>query len=72
MGSSRAQENLIETCFGFKNCGFKGNSVDPCLWTKYSNHGIVLFGIYVNDCLVIESNEGIDDVINGSRYTNLA
>ena len=50
-----------------KECGFNGNSVDPCLWTKYSNHGIVLLGIYVDDCLVIGSNEGIDDVINGLK-----
>jgi hypothetical protein len=28
-----------------KECNFQGNSVDPCLWTKYSNNGIVLLGI---------------------------
>ena len=49
-----------------KECSFKGNSVDPCLWTK-SNHGIVLLGVYVDDCLVIGSNEGIDEVINGLK-----
>ena len=57
---------VSKACFGFK-----GNSVDPCLWTKYSNHGIVLFGIYVEDCLVIGSDEGINEVINGLTMLDL-
>jgi hypothetical protein len=50
-----------------KGCGFQGNSVDPCLWTKYTEHGIVFVGIYVDDCLVIGNENGINDVINGLK-----
>jgi hypothetical protein len=34
-------------------CGFQGNSVDPCLWTKYTEHRITFVGICIYDCLVI-------------------
>jgi hypothetical protein len=50
-----------------KGCGFQGKSVDPCLWTKYTEHGIVFVGIYINDCLVISNENGINDVINGLK-----
>jgi hypothetical protein len=26
-------------------CGFQGNSINSCLWTKYKEHGIVFVGI---------------------------
>ena len=41
----------------------KASSVDSCLWIKYSNQGIVLIAIYVNDCLMIGMDSDIDDVI---------
>jgi hypothetical protein len=50
-----------------KGCGFQGNSVDPCLWTKYTEHGIVFAGIYVNDYLVIGNEKDINDVIDGLK-----
>jgi hypothetical protein len=46
-----------------KGCG----SVDPCLWTKYTEHGIVFVGIYVDGCLVIGNEKGINDLINGLK-----
>jgi hypothetical protein len=50
-----------------KGCGFQGNSVNPCLWTKYTEHGIVFVGIYVHDYLLIGNENGINDVINGLK-----
>jgi hypothetical protein len=50
-----------------KGCGFQGNSVDPCLWTKYTEHGIEFVGIYVDDCLVIDNEKDINDVIDGLK-----
>jgi hypothetical protein len=47
-----------------KGCSFQGNSVNPCLWTKYTEHGIVSVGIYVDNRLVIGNENGINDVIN--------
>jgi hypothetical protein len=44
-----------------------GNSVDPCLWTKYTEHGIVFVGIYVSDFHIIGNANGINDVINGLK-----
>jgi hypothetical protein len=34
-----------------KSCGFTGSLLDPCLWFKQSNPGIVMMSIYVKDCL---------------------
>jgi Reverse transcriptase (RNA-dependent DNA polymerase) len=36
-----------------KDCGFQGSLVDPCLWIKHFNQGIVIIAIYVDDCLII-------------------
>jgi hypothetical protein len=56
--------NLQKTSTG---CGLQGNSVNPCLWKKYTEHGIVFVGIYVNDCFVIGNENGINDIINGLK-----
>jgi hypothetical protein len=50
-----------------KGCGFQGNSVDPCLWTKYTEHGIVFVGIYVDNCIVTGNENGINDIIDGLK-----
>jgi hypothetical protein len=50
-----------------KGCGFQGNSVVPCLWTKYAKYAIVFPGIYVDDCLVIGNENSINDVIDGLK-----
>jgi hypothetical protein len=42
-------------------CGFMGSPVDPCLWIKHSEFGIVMVAVYVDDCLDIG---GIQDMIN--------
>jgi hypothetical protein len=47
-----------------KGCGFKGSPVDPCLWIKHSKFGIVMVTVYVDNCLVVGSTEGIEDMIN--------
>jgi Reverse transcriptase (RNA-dependent DNA polymerase) len=46
-----------------KECGFKENSVDPCLFTNFTKNGIGLVGIYVDDCMVIGCDEDIKKVI---------
>jgi hypothetical protein len=38
--------NLVEALKGY---GFKGNEVDPCLWTKHSSLGMVIIAIYMED-----------------------
>ena len=50
-----------------KECGFKENLVDPCLFTNFTKNGIVLVGIYVDDCMVIGCDEDIEKVINGLK-----
>jgi hypothetical protein len=47
-----------------KGCGFQEKSVNPCLWKKDTEHGIVFVGIYVNDCLVIGNENSINDIID--------
>jgi hypothetical protein len=44
-----AREFYKKFVLGLKGCGFQGNTVNPCLWTKYTEHGIVFVGIYVDD-----------------------
>jgi hypothetical protein len=62
-----AKEFHKKLVLALKGFGFQGNSVDPCLWTKYTEHGIVFVGIYVDDCLVIGNEKDINDVINGLK-----
>jgi hypothetical protein len=45
-----AREFYKKLVLALKGCDFQGNSVDPCLWTKYTGHGIVFVGIYVDNC----------------------
>jgi hypothetical protein len=52
---------------GLEGCNFQGNSVNPYLWTKYTEHRIVFVGINVDDCLVIGNENGIYDVIDGLK-----
>jgi hypothetical protein len=53
-----------------KGCGFIGSPVDPCLWIKHSEFGIVMIAMYVNNCLVVGSKEGIQDMINCLKNCN--
>jgi hypothetical protein len=64
-----AREFYKKLVLALKGCDFQGNSVDPCLWTKYTEHGIVFVGIYVDNCLVIGNEYGINYVID--RQKNL-
>jgi hypothetical protein len=46
-----------------KCIGFKGNKSDPFLLSKWSQDGIIMIGIYVDDYLVIGKHDGIDELI---------
>jgi hypothetical protein len=35
----------------------------PCLWINHSKFGIVMVALYVHDCLVMRSKEGIKEMI---------
>jgi hypothetical protein len=54
-----AQEFNKKLGLALKECGFKENSVDLCLFTNFTKNGIVLVGIYVDDCIVIGCDEDI-------------
>jgi hypothetical protein len=62
-----AREFYKKLVLVLKGCGIQGNSVNPCLWMNYTDYGIVFIGIYVNDCLVIGNENGINDVIYGFK-----
>jgi hypothetical protein len=62
-----AREFDKKLVLALKGCGFQGNSVDPRLWTKYTEHGIILVGICVEDFLVIGNENGINDSIDGLK-----
>jgi hypothetical protein len=42
--------------------GFKGNKSDPCLSSKWNQDGVIMIGIYVDDCLLIGKHEKIDEL----------
>ena len=65
---------LLKTCYGtvqaaqqwwkklvsiLKKIGFQGGDVNPCLLHWNSKHGIVLIGLYVNNCLCIGKQEAL-------------
>jgi Reverse transcriptase (RNA-dependent DNA polymerase) len=58
-----AREFYNKLVSALKECGFIGSSVDPCLWIKNSNQGIVLIAIYVDDFLMIGKDSDINDII---------
>jgi hypothetical protein len=43
--------------------GLKGNKSDPCLLSKWTQGGVIITGVYVDDCLVIGKRDGIDELI---------
>ena len=46
-----------------KLIGFKENKSDPCLLSRWNQDGILLIGIYVDDCLVVGKERDIDHLI---------
>jgi hypothetical protein len=58
-----ARQFYVKIVKALKSCGFARSLVDPYLWVKLSNTGIVIMAIYVDDCLTIGSDEGIKGVI---------
>ena len=46
-----------------KELGFTENKSDPCLLSKWNDGGVVLIGIYVDDCLVIGKESQISRLI---------
>jgi hypothetical protein len=53
-------KNLMST---LKLIGFKFIKSNPCLLSKWTQDGVIMIGIYVDDCLVIGKHNGIDELI---------
>jgi hypothetical protein len=58
-----ARQFYFKLVKALKSCGFIGSLADPCIWVKQFNTGIVMMVIYVDNCLIIGSYEGIKEVI---------
>jgi hypothetical protein len=56
--------------FILMHCGFQGSLVDPCLWIKHLDQGIVIIAIYVDDCLIIGDDSNINEVIEELKGYN--
>ena len=54
-----------------KSSGFKGGSIDPCLYVKRSMKGIVYIALYVDDNLMIGDKATIDDAIMALKNQGL-
>jgi hypothetical protein len=46
-----------------KLIGFKGNKSDPCLLSKWTQNGVIIIGIYVDNFLVTGKCDRIDYLI---------
>ena len=46
-----------------KKIGFSGGFIDPCLFSRENENGIVLIGLYVDDNLMVGHSEAIQEVI---------
>jgi hypothetical protein len=46
-----------------KLIGFKDNKFNPYLLSKWSQDGVIMIGIYVDNCLVIGRCNRIDELI---------
>jgi Reverse transcriptase (RNA-dependent DNA polymerase) len=46
-----------------KDLGFLENMSDPCLLRKRNENGIMIIGIYVDDCLVLGKEKEINQLI---------
>jgi Reverse transcriptase (RNA-dependent DNA polymerase) len=58
-----AREFYNKLVSALKDCDFQGSLVDPCLWIKRFNQGIVIIAIYVDDCLIIGDDLNMNKVI---------
>jgi hypothetical protein len=69
-GLVQSARNFHDKLINFlKIIGFHQSKSDPCLWTLWDekvNHMIII-GIYVNDCLIIEKEESIECLIYESK-----
>ena len=54
-----------------KEIGFKGGSVDPCLFTKRDKWGICFIVLYVDDNLIIGHPKAVEETISLMRKHNL-
>jgi hypothetical protein len=54
-----------------KDCGFQGSLVDPCLWIKHLDQGIVIIAIYVDDFLIIGDDSNINEIIQELKGYNI-
>jgi hypothetical protein len=58
-----AREFYKKLISAFKLIGFRGNKSDPCLLSKWTQDGVIMIWIYVDDCLVIGKRDKIDELI---------
>jgi hypothetical protein len=58
-----AREFYKELMATLKSIGFKVNKSDPCLLLKWTQDGVIIIGIYVDDCLVNGKRDKIDALI---------
>ena len=59
--SARAYYNKFREVMS--KIGFQRSEVDPCLFYKQGEHGVVYVGIWVDDCLFVGHQKAIDDAI---------
>jgi hypothetical protein len=64
MGLYKAQESSMKTLMTtLESNVFKGNKSDTCLILKWTQVGVIMIRIYVDDCLVIGKRDKIDELI---------
>ena len=54
-----------------KKIGFSGGFIDPCLFSRKNENGLVLIALYVDDNLMIGHSEAINEAIAQLRQNGL-
>jgi hypothetical protein len=62
MSLYKAQESSVKINLYSKLIGFKENKSDLCLLSKWSQYGVIMIGIYVDNCLMVGKRYGIDEL----------
>jgi hypothetical protein len=63
MGLSKVQESSINLMSTLKLIRLKANKSDHCLFSKWTQDGVIMIGIYVDYCLGIGVRDKIDGLI---------
>ena len=71
MALFRQQVNVTKGCWNFKEIRIVGGNIDPCIYVKMSEKGIVYAALYIDDNFMVGNIEAMDEVIAALKENEL-